>query len=474
MAASNTAVYAVVDKSEKRKKHSLPQNEIAESTLPNSFDSPVYDMTEHSVDTPPVHRRDEAFNSEYSMITLDNMYSTVSENTPQRGAEQASGSTTQGQNPEITTKVPQKKRLEGEGTGCKLFTCVFITIAVVATITLICLAILFAEVLKLKAQTTSTQQPFINQQAENATTDFSSIMFQLQTLGNDIQQLNSTLGQQLNNSIRMVMLDQEMSNNTIWELLARVNSIQDTNQRIIDQIGRSQATPAPSCATLIALSPSFSSDYYWIRASNGFAVRVYCDMTRSCGGVTGGWMRVAELNMTKSGQQCPSGLQRNNGYCRRESFGAGCSEVVFTTSGFSYSKICGRIIARQEGTTDGFSQHSRTPNIDGVQLATQGTMNYHIWTFAAAQGEDDCRCSKTTGSQSPTGVGNDYFCDVGMGLIWNGNCTTLNTCCSFNDPPWFYRELVPQTTDDIEMSVCRNENRNNEDIQIQTVQIYVQ
>ena len=64
------AVYAVVDKSKKGKKHSLPQNEIAELTLSNSFDSPVYDKTDHSADTPPVPKKDEAFNSEYSMITL--------------------------------------------------------------------------------------------------------------------------------------------------------------------------------------------------------------------------------------------------------------------------------------------------------------------------------------------------------------------------------------------------------------------
>ena len=48
--------------------------------------------------------------------------------------------------------------------------------------------------------------------------------------------------------------------------------------------------------------------------SNGSAVHVYCsDMTLSCGGVTGGWMRVAELNMTDTSQQCPSGLVESNG-----------------------------------------------------------------------------------------------------------------------------------------------------------------
>ena len=486
MAASNTAVYAVVDKSKKGKKHSLPQNEIAESTLPNSFDSPVYDMADHSADTPPVPQRDEAFNSEYSTITLDNMYSTVNENTRPREVDQGSGSTTL----VIATKakkVPKKKRLEGENKGCKLFICVFITIAVVATITLICLAILFAEVLKLKAQTTSTQQPFTDQQAANVTNNFSSIMFQLQILGNDIQQINSsiemvredqetstleqiqTLGQQLNASIEMVKLDQEKSNSSLWALLTQfsqeINSIELTYHH---QIGQSQALPATSCASLIPLVPS---GYYWVRVSNGTVVRVYCDMTRSCGGITGGWMRVAELDLTNGSHQCPSGLERIDNFCRRNEAGRGCSEVAFPTLNFRYSKICGRIIARKQGSTDGFSDRNK---IDGVRLTTQGTMNYHIWTFAAAQDELDCRCSKNRGSRSPTGVEENYFCDAEMGLIWNGDCTTLNTCCSFNNPPWFYRELPQPTTDEIRMNLCRNEYRNNEDIEVQIVQIYIQ
>jgi hypothetical protein len=67
--------------------------------------------------------------------------------------------------------------------------------------------------------------------------------------------------------------------------------------------------PLSPCTTLPL---SFPSGYYWVRASNGSAVRVYCDMTRSCGGVTGGWMRVAELDMTNSSHQCPSGLRQRN------------------------------------------------------------------------------------------------------------------------------------------------------------------
>ena len=433
------AVYAVVDKSKKGKKQSLAKNEIAEA---NSFDSPVYDKTDHSADTPPVPKKDEAFNSEYSMITLDNMYSTVNENTQPREADQGSGSTTS----VMTTKpkkVSKKKRLEDENKGCKLFICVvFITIAVVATITLLCLAILFAEVLKLKAQTTSTQQSFADQQTANETEDFGSIVFQLQqlnkTLGNDIQQLNSSIEmvqqdqetstqelietlsnhiQQLNNSIGTVMLDQESSNNTIRELLAQfrqdIISIEDANQHNI---------LAPSCAALIALSPSSPSGYYWVRASNGSAVRVYCDMTRSCGNITGGWMRVAELNMTNSCHQCPGELMQqqtttNGRICRIESNPATCSQAIRYSTISEYSKVCGKIRGFQSGTPDGFPNSANVGlegnYVDGVSL-THGHPRQHIWTFAAYSHPKRCLCGTSTSHpviNPPSFISTNYFCD---------------------------------------------------------------
>ena len=59
--------------------------------------------------------------------------------------------------------------------------------------------------------------------------------------------------------------------------------------------------------------------------------------------------------------------------------------------------------------------------------------------------------------------------------LWDGaGCGPLNTCCSFNNPPWFYKELPQPTTDDIEMRVCRNQPANDEDIAIDIIEVYVQ
>ena len=87
----------------------------------------------------------------------------------------------------------------------------------------------------------------------------------------------------------------------------------------------------------------------------------------------------------------------------------------------------------------------------------------------------------------PEYVGDHYFCDTGSrdGVIhgstytsdplWDGaGCEGENECCSFNSPPWFYRDLLECNSDDLEVRVCRDESRGNEDIGVQVIEIYVQ
>ena len=211
-------------------------------------------------------------------------------------------------------------------------------------------------------------------------------------------------------------------------------------------------------------------------------------------------MRVAELDMTDSSQQCPSGLrQRTDGSirtCVRSSDSDGCSSVTLPTSGIHYSSVCGRIIAYQVGATNAFEGDSiSSAYVDGVSL-THGNPKQHIWTFAAAlsrqvstSGPHYCPCiNNGMENQPPSFVGEDYFCDSGQQRhvsmsspqfysadpLWDGaGCGSENTCCTFNTPPWFYKQLPHPTTDDIEMRVCRDDDNSNEDIALQIVEIFV-
>ena len=331
-----------------------------------------------------------------------------------------------------------------------------------------------------------------------------------QEIENERQQLNSSINilhhqlsqeienerQQLNSSINILhlQLSQEIENELnssinihhqlSWEIEnegQQLNySIHTLNQKYLvlennfRGTGEYQSYPAASCVAVLLYDPSSPSGHYWVRSSNGSAVHVYCDMTWSCGNITGGWMRVAELDMTNNSTQCPSGLRQrtysNVRTCARNSDSGGCSSVTLFTSNIHYSRVCGKIKAYQFGTTNAFGtgpDNIDSYYVDGVSL-THGRPRQHIWTFAAARDEttsnsrSKCPCTNinTTNSATPPPefVGNDYFCDTGSSdfsssifysddPLWDGaGCGPQSTCCSFNNPPWFYKQLPQPTT----------------------------
>jgi hypothetical protein len=286
-------------------------------------------------------------------------------------------------------------------------------------------------------------------------------------------------------------INQTLLNNTesLNELLVQHQYLVDT----LENLGQ-PSSPAASCASLLAFSPTTPSGYYWVRASNGSAVRVYCDMTRSCGGVTGGWTRVVSLNYSNDSTPCPSGLQEQTDFgirtCAAQSPHATCASVLFSTSGVAYSTVCGKVLAYPLGSTGAFSIFRQIDSnyVDGVSLTHGSNPRKHIWTFAAAldessAGEAVCECSNQehVGGQPPAFVGQDYFCDSGATTsgatsspLWDGSgCGPDSTCCSFNNPPWFYKQLPSPTSDGIEMRVCRDEERDTEGIAISFTELLV-
>ena len=156
--------------------------------------------------------------------------------------------------------------------------------------------------------------------------------------------------------------------------------------------------------------------------------------------------------------------------------------------------MCGKVIGYQYASTDGVGSGGSIdgPYIDGVSL-THGSPRQHVWTFISAATEDrghsgsTCYCANRNdrGPTPPTFVGQDYFCDTGN-RHWTGNyyfhnsplwdgagCGPTNECCTFHNPPWFYKSLAQGTKDDIEMRVCRDEVSTNEEVYIEEVDIYV-
>ena len=222
----------------------------------------------------------------------------------------------------------------------------------------------------------------------------------------------------------------------------------------------------------------------------------------SCGGP--GWRRAAYLNMSDPTQTCPPAwelITTPRRSCARPSNASGltCYSAMFPTQGIQYSQVCGRIIGYQVGQPQAFILgENRTIDgryVDGVSL-TYGSPRQHIWTFAnaldeAGAGNDASRCTCTDSSRPntlPSFVGNDYFCETGVppgqqfsneifyadDPLWDGQgCGPTSTCCTFNNPPWFCKQLPQPTNADLEVRLCSYNPSNIENTPIELIEIYV-
>ena len=268
-------------------------------------------------------------------------------------------------------------------------------------------------------------------------------------------------------------------------------------------LGVAPQFPAVSCKQIFELKPSYDSGYYWIEGPSG-AEGVYCEMKGEFE-ERGGWMRIANTDMTDLRSQCPPGLVydevEDKRLCRRYS-GAivpGCVSAIFPAHAVQYSKVCGKVIGYQYFSPNAFGPAGVNPNIsqiyvDGVSITHgPGIDRQHIWTFAAARDEvhqigSHTRCPCMDFSRSFTGiipsfVGNDYYCETGSRTyreeryyfddpLWDGEgCEGQDMCCD-RGGPWFCKELAANTTDDVELRICLNGP--TEDIVLEKIKLYIQ
>ena len=172
--------------------------------------------------------------------------------------------------------------------------------------------------------------------------------------------------------------------------------------------------------------------------------------------------------------------------------------------GSQYSGVCGRALAYRWGLNAGFhGHHVNRQNIDGGYVCglslTHGApgSRQHIWTFASGVYTNcsllyrrcpgfQCPCDNNNTYPSPPFVGNDYFCEsvrenswanvfYPNATLWDGQvCEGGGTCCQFNNPPWFTKNLANSTTDDIELRLCLWFHPPFGNIALEQLELYVQ
>ena len=313
---------------------------------------------------------------------------------------------------------------------------------------------------------------------------------------------------------------QEQCNATLEEVIAGyTQACQET-----------EMCPASSCSEISRLVPAPPSGYYWVHVCNGSLVQVYCNMdslsssyyhwitrpngsiarvrcdpTKDCCDISEGWTKVVYLNMMDPTHDCPSNwteITEPKRTCGRRTDNS-CDSATFETGGIQYSSVCGRVIGYQYGVTLAFEQYDMSPSltindnyVKGISI-THGNPRQHIWTLAAELSERNepfdsgfpqyiCPCTAGSDVTIPPWVGEDYFCESGTETwtfdrifylndpLWDGEgCGANSTCCSYNHPPWFCKELPQPTTDDIEIRICSDDLSHAEDSPIELIEVFV-
>ena len=227
-----------------------------------------------------------------------------------------------------------------------------------------------------------------------------------------------------------------------------------------------------------------------------------------CGGP--GWTNVAVLNMSNPSNHCPANFKLSESpvrgcSCKFNGYRS-CESMIIPVNGLNYSSVCGRIYAYQKGLSYAFAYSAwynvnttiESPYTSGLSLTHgEAGQRKHIWTFSGAVDEAhllswpqlSCPCMNSTYTWSyrvPSYVGQSYFCDTGSHYyspkenrltndpLWNGEgCQASSTCCKFNNPPWFCKDLQYHTTDNLELRLFALAFERGEDKLIDLMEIYI-
>ena len=306
---------------------------------------------------------------------------------------------------------------------------------------------------------------------------------------------------ELKSLVKQLTITVESQSKQITKISSQLDHLNQVVRNIAGQLADGEDPSSPllhSCEEIKSKLPSSPSDYYIIADSHGHARHVYCYMEELCNS-TGGWMRVAYLNMTDSSEKCPDEfrLYSENGTraCGRPVSSVGsCVGITLPSRNIKYSQVCGKVIGYQVGWPDG-AHFSNNKNIDSYYadgiLLTHGSPRSHIWTFIVGPQENNqlsyCPCGSIDSRNPPPFVGNDYYCESGCPTspvvgkfytndpLWDGHqCGSIETaCCNRTGIPWFYKKFSYSTTDNIEMRICLAQMTSDEDCAVAQFEIYI-
>ena len=180
----------------------------------------------------------------------------------------------------------------------------------------------------------------------------------------------------------------------------------------------------------------------------------------------------------------------SNRLCQKTS-GDSCASVTISVGGQSYTQVRGKVAAYAYNTPDAFRRLGgagsgiNDPYVDGISI-TYGSPRNHVWTYAAAGGSLSGYTCPEIGdpiTKQPAFVGQNFICVVAPTLVAIGPdklfdvplFTTLGNCVGdCPDDLAFCVTLDEPTSDDLELRICTDQSKTDEDIFLKSYDFYIQ
>ena len=294
----------------------------------------------------------------------------------------------------------------------------------------------------------------------------------------------------------------------ISAIVAEISQLHEEIRSLRDSIMPPPITPpigslsnsASNCSEIAKQNETAATGTYWLSTEDR-AVNVTCnfDIQLPPPSPVRGWREIANIDLSNPTNSCPFPLIENTSLSRRcEKFSdsAGCESVFFPTDRVPFSKLCGRAVGYGIGTPDAAHgifdicgsgcESIDDPYVDGISITySSENSREHIWTLIAEQSHRYSRCECNSSGQlyHPAFIANDFYCEVAEdndSPLWEGEgCDDVHAddapCCENPNLPWFCREFDQSiVTDNIEVRVCTDEVRSNEDIEFDLLKLYTQ
>ena len=301
------------------------------------------------------------------------------------------------------------------------------------------------------------------------------------------------LQQQQNNSAQQIQKLQHQLNASVQRVQVLQHPLNDLSSHTLNS----------TCNEIFQQDATASTGTYRLNTAEG-TVNVTCDfdvqLPPHC--PVRGWQEIANIDLSDPTDSCPSPLREITSptrRCEKSSGSGGCESVFFPTYRMPFTKLCGRVVGYASGSPNALetmhhlcSSGCETiddPYVDGISITYScNNSRAHIWTLVAGPGVPHPLVGCPCGSMSfrgPSFVGDDFYCEtVREGLnsvpLWEGEgCTDYvpsdGSCCENSNFPWFCREFDQRiVTDNIEVRVCTDELRINEDIDFELLKLYIQ